>query len=74
MASILIRFLPGSHVTPTYDAMTSPKDLAIASPGIFSSCNQTLYGPTGLRFSSKYVSTLPPLLMILSYSSGSSGL
>ena len=52
--------LPGSHITPTRAATSSPNDLVIASPGISSFFNQTLNGPIALLFWSLKLSTLPP--------------
>ena len=43
----------GSGLTPTDAATKSPRDLDIAKPGMFSFLSQTLYGPSGLPFSSK---------------------
>lgn len=40
-------YLPGFGITPTLPATASPRDLAIARPGIFSCFSQTLNGPTG---------------------------
>lgn len=66
--------LPGSAITPTLAATLSPKDRLIANPGTSSSFNQTLAGPINWSSSSLNGSILPPLLLILSASSGSLGL
>lgn len=42
-----MKVLPGSAITPTLDATSSPKDLVIARPGISSFLSHTLNGPTG---------------------------
>ncbi len=66
--------ISGSAVTPTLTAHKSPMLLDMAKPGMFSCLCQTLGGP---KASPLYVlkgSTLPPLLIILYFSSGSSGL
>lgn len=65
--------LPGSAVTPTLDATSSPKDLVIASPGISSFFNQTLKGPIGFLSGSLKESILPPYFMILAASSAWQG-
>ena len=44
---LIIFNLPGSQVTPTLEATSSPKDLVIASPGMSSFFNHTLNGPIG---------------------------
>lgn len=62
--------LPGSAMTPTLPATSSPKDLVIARPGISSFFSQTLKGPMGFLCGSLNESILPPLLIILSASSG----
>jgi len=66
-------YLPGSALTPTREAHSSPKDLVIASPGISSFFSQTLNGPIGFLSWSLKESILPPLFMILAASSGWQG-
>ena len=62
--------IPGSAITPTLLATSSPKDLVMARPGMSSCFNQTLRGPIGFLSGSLKESILPPLLMIRSASSG----
>jgi hypothetical protein len=61
-------------MTPTCEAIKSPKDLDIANPGMSWFFSQTLGGPKGSPLKSLYDSTLPPLALILVSSDGSSGL
>ena len=61
--------LPGSAVTPTLDATSSPNDLVMARPGMSSFFNHTLRGPIGFLSWSLKESILPPYLMILAASS-----
>jgi len=67
---MIYKVLPGSAMTPTLEATSSPNDLVIASPGISSCFNQTLNGPIGFLSGSLNESILPPALMTLSASSG----
>ena len=69
-----ISVISGIAFTPTSAAAWSPKLLDIARPGISSWRCQTLAGPSGFPCMSLYAATLPPLDMILYYSSGSSAL
>ena len=62
--------LPGSAVTPTLEATSSPNDLVIARPGISCSLSQTLNGPIGFLSGSLNESILPPFWIILLASSG----
>ena len=68
-----VEYLPGSAVTPTLDATSSPNDLVIARPGISSVLSQTLSGPIGLLSGSLNESILPPNLWILAASSAWQG-
>lgn len=69
-----ISVISGIAFTPTSAAAWSPKLLDIARPGMSSCKCQTLAGPRGFPCISLYAATLPPLLIILYYSSGSSAL
>ena len=66
-------YLPGSAVTPTLEATSSPKDLVIANPGISSFLSHTRNGPIGLFSGSLNESILPPYLLILAASSAWQG-
>lgn len=61
--------LPGSAVTPTLEATSSPNDLVMANPGISSFLSHTLSGPIGFLSGSLNESILPPYFMILAASS-----
>jgi hypothetical protein len=65
-----MKYLPGSAITPTLEATSSPNDLDIASPGMSSFFSHTLSGPTGFFSESLNESMRPLHLIILSASSG----
>ena len=64
----------GSDITPASLAAMSPILLLIANPGMSTWFYHTLNGPTCLLLWFLSYNTLPPLLIILFFSSGSSGL
>lgn len=66
--------MSGSHAHPTECATVSPKDLDIASPGLFTFLTQTLWGPLNLPRQSCAYTTFPPIFMTLYISFGVSGL
>jgi hypothetical protein len=65
--------LPGSAMTPTREATSSPNDLDMARPGMSSCFSHTLKGPTGFLSASLNESIRPLHLIILSASSGWQG-
>lgn len=68
------RVISGSDITPTCEAIKSPRLLVIAKPGICEFFNHTLCGPIKFPPFSIYGCILPPFDSILCFSAGTSGL
>jgi len=64
-----LQYLPGSAMTPTREATSSPKLLVIAKPGMSSLFSQTRNGPIGFLSGSLKLSMRPLQFMILVASS-----